>query len=392
VGSAAGGIQTNARDGEPQVEMLTQKHKLTLFLKNTFGWSTNRKIVVFSVDDYGNIRVASPQARINLRSAGLNMDRNRFDQFDSLDTAEDLTQLFDTLTSVKDKEGRAAVFTAFALPANIDFEKMERTGYERYWYQLLPDTLNSLPACEGAWLLWKQGMNEKIFLPQFHGREHANVNLLMRLLREKNPDALACMKERSWAAINSSGSKTVSYVSAFSFNSFDENVALGEIATDGLNVFEKVFGYRATHFNAPGSPAHTTLEKHLAAGGIKYIDTSFIKKEHQGNGKYAYKFNYQGKQNRYKQLYQVRNCVFEPLMDRKADSVSRTLAEMEIAFKCGKPAVISSHRVNFCGGIDVSVREHGLRELKRLLQSIVKKWPDVEFMAAHELGDLMSNR
>jgi len=32
-------------------------------LKNIWGWRTSRKIVVFSVDDYGNVRLDSRQAR-----------------------------------------------------------------------------------------------------------------------------------------------------------------------------------------------------------------------------------------------------------------------------------------------------------------------------------------
>ena len=34
-------------------------------LKNVFGWRTRRKIIVLSVDDYGNVRLASRKAREN---------------------------------------------------------------------------------------------------------------------------------------------------------------------------------------------------------------------------------------------------------------------------------------------------------------------------------------
>jgi hypothetical protein len=58
---------------------------------------------------------------------------------------------------------------------------------------------------------------------------------------------------------------------------------------------------------------------------------------------------------------------------------------MEAAFRWKKPANISTHRVNFVGGIDEANREKGLKELKKLLNTIVKTWPDVEFMSTRDL-------
>ncbi len=369
--------------------MLSKKQILFNHLKNIPGWSTKRKIVVFSVDDYGNIRLASKAARGNLIRAGLDMDSNRFNQFDALETAEDLSFLFEVLSSVKDKNQRSAVFTPFALPANIDFERMEKEGYKTYHYQLLPDTLNTLSGHEGTWSMWQEGIREKIFLPQYHGREHVNIKLLMEWTVARNPKVLACLRERSWAGLELSPYPTLNYVSAFSFDQYRENENLALITQDGLKVFEKVFQYKATQFISPGSSAHSILEKTLFKGGIRFIDSQFLKKEHQGDGKYNYKLNVLGGKSPHGPIYQIRNSVFEPLLNKNNDWVDQTLSEIEIAFRCRKPANISSHRVNFCGHIDPSVRSHGLKELQRLLTSIVRKWPDVEFMASNELGELI---
>ena len=54
-----------------------------------------------------------------------------------------------------------------------------------------------------------------------------------------------------------------------------------------------------------------------------------------------------------------------------------------------KPAIISSHRVNYIGSLEPSNRSHGLHQLKKLLKQIVNKWNDVEFMTSAELGELM---
>ncbi|MCB0743891.1 MAG: hypothetical protein KDC67_08305, partial [Ignavibacteriae bacterium] len=81
------------------------KRSLNLTLKNQFGWKTEKKIIVFSVDDYGNIRMASKEAREKMREAGLNVESNRFDRLDALENEEDLDHLYETLSSVKDRNG-----------------------------------------------------------------------------------------------------------------------------------------------------------------------------------------------------------------------------------------------------------------------------------------------
>jgi hypothetical protein len=99
--------------------------------------------VVFSVDDYGNVRLDSKQARTNLDAAGLPI-YSRFDALDTLETKQDLEQLYTVLSSVKDKKGKSAVFTPFALPCNIDFEKMAAEDYVQFHYETLPETYRKL--------------------------------------------------------------------------------------------------------------------------------------------------------------------------------------------------------------------------------------------------------
>lgn len=366
--------------------MLPLKYRAQLHAKNFLGWTTRRRIVVFSVDDYGNIRIASGEARAQLQKAGLNLDKNRFDQYDALETADDLTQLYDTLSSVKDCNRKSAVFTAFALPANIDFNSLNE-DFQHYRYELLPDTLQNTPGHEGTWSLWQQGIRERLLIPQYHGREHVNLSFLRQALLSRDQKVLACLHQKSWAGLESTAYPNINYVSAFAFNKPEENEDLKQIAVDGLCAFEKVFGFKAKNFNAPGTPAHSIIEHELTKGGIRFVDTPFIKKEHQGNGRFMYRFAYLGMTNNVGQRYLIRNCVFEPLLDKQQGPVERTLQEIEIAFSHKKPAIISSHRVNFCGKINAEVRTFGLQQLKTLLTRIVKRWPDVEFMTANELGD-----
>jgi len=166
---------------------------------------------------------------------------------------------------------------------------------------------------------------------------------------------------------------------------------LQNIITDGLDCFEKVFGYKAAHFNAPGGREHPVLHPALFRKGIIYLDTERLQKVHQGFGKHRYTINYTGMKNVNKQIYMVKNCVFEPTEHRGFDWVSYTLKQVDYAFRLGKPANISSHRVNYAGHIDPENRKVGLGALRRLLKEIVKKWPQVEFMSSIALMDLINS-
>lgn len=369
------------------------KNALLSNLKNIRGWKTDRKIVVLSVDDYGNVRTDSKEALQQMEKEGLK-PKSRFDALDTLETREDLERMYEVLTSVKDKNGRYAVLTPFAMPCNINFEKMAETGFREYHYELLPETfekksISEPDAYQGAWELWKDGMKNGLMVPLFHGREHFNLKVFEEKLEKKDHEVLTALKNRSYSCISSSGYDTISITAAFHFWKFSEHTRLEEIVIDGLNRFEEVFGYRSDHFNPPGGREHPVLHKTLHDHGVKYIDTAMIKNEHQGMGKYKKVYNYTGKKNLYGQLYLVRNVVFEPIHERRINWVDFSFKQVEAAFRWRRPAIISSHRVNFCGHIDPENRETGIKALKSLLSRIIATWPDVEFMAANELGDLI---
>ena len=77
-------------------------------------------------------------------------------------------------------------------------------------------------------------------------------------------------------------------------------------------------------------------------------------------------------------------------MPRK-DSVSLCLKGISSAFKSKKPAIISAHRLNFIGVLDLSNRDNNLRNFRVLFKNVLREWPDVEFMTSDELGHLINS-
>lgn len=365
-------------------------------LKNSIGWKTSRKIVVFSVDDYGNVRLNSAQARKNMDEAGMQI-YSRFDALDTLETTQDLEQLFEVLSSVKDKNGRHAVFTPFALPCNIDFEKMEAEDFQEFHFETLPNTYKKLAAQQpeaynGTWNLWKEGIAKGLLKPQFHGREHLNLQVFNDKLNKRDEQLLTALKNKSYTSISDEQYPTMSAFAALDFWDVKENENLKPILKEGLTLFEEVYGYPSIYFTPPVFNIHHSLFETLKNNGVQFLDLALQRNEHQGFNVYKKSFNYIGKKTKEGLSIMVRNVVFEPTEDRGIDWVDFTMQQIETAFRWNKPAIISSHRVNFCGHIDPKNREKGLATLKVLLQQIIAKWPEVEFMSADEMALVLKEK
>lgn len=365
------------------------KTEIGLNLKNIPGKKIKRKLVAFSVDDYGSVRLASKKAKNNLEKAGIPLN-NRFDNLDTLETDKDLLALYDVLVKYKDFKGNYACFTPISLSANINFDKILAENLSEYVYEPLNITFEKSESNKQTFKLIKQGIQEKIFIPQYHGREHLNVKVFEEKLRSKEKSILKNLENRSYAAIGKTKFPNIKYPSAFSFEEMSENKNLIEIAIDGLQLFEEIYGYKASFFNAPTGNESSIIHKDLANAGIKYIDKKRFNKEHLGKGKYRKRFFYSGKKNEFGQTFIVKNCVFEPNDCRSFDWVTNALKQINYAFRWNKPAIISSHRVNFCGKIEEGNRKESLAQLDRLLNEIIKLWPDVEFVSVPDICEELS--
>ena len=113
------------------------------------------------------------------------------------------------------------------------------------------------------------------------------------------------------------------------------------------------------------------------------------KKPILGNKNLVNKIHFLGNKSKHNQIYLVRNAFFEPSLFYSNQTVENTLNRINIAFNWNKPAIIGSHRVNYIGFINEKNRDENLNLLKILLTSIIKKWPDVEFMTSDQLGHLI---
>jgi hypothetical protein len=172
------------------------------------------------------------------------------------------------------------------------------------------------------------------------------------------------------------------------FDSKDNNL-LQESIKSGLALFEQIFGYKSESFIANNFIWDARLNSTLSAHGVRYLQGmkyQILPKE--ANEKRKLLRHHIGEINKYNQTYLIRNCAFEPSVD--GYGFEKTLKEIGNAFFWKKPAIISTHRINFIGFLDERNRTSNLKSFSLLLENILKKWPDVEFMTTVSLGHLIS--
>lgn len=99
---------------------------------NTFGYKTNRKIVVFESDDWGSIRMPSKLAYSNLLKKGIGVDKSLYDTLDSLEKKEDLEALFSVLQNNKSAYS-LPIFTFNTVIQNPDFSKIKENNFEKFY-------------------------------------------------------------------------------------------------------------------------------------------------------------------------------------------------------------------------------------------------------------------
>ena len=176
------------------MNLISLKRKIINYYINSRGWRTDRRIIVIESDDWGSIRMPSIDVYNKLLKLGCAVDMHPFLKYDSLESNTDLQNLFEVLSLYKDFVGNHPIITANTIMANPDFEKIEESGFNEYFYEPFNVTLNKYPDHDKVMNLYSKGIEHGIFFPQLHGLEHLNVNRWMRALKSGNGNASLIFK------------------------------------------------------------------------------------------------------------------------------------------------------------------------------------------------------
>ncbi len=372
-------------------------YKVTKNISNIPGWRTNRKILVIESDDWGSVRIRDKESFDFLKMKGLNVGSSHYDSFESLESNDDLEHFFELVSSFKDKNGKSLVVTPMCIMGNPDFEKIRDNEYSEYYFQPLKETINEYPRSNRILELWKKGYNDNIFVPELHGREHINVRRYMHILQSHaGKEGLRYAAERHSIGPSMFFDHVYpNYLGALFPILSDEISDFHNYLKDAGDLFLEYLDYQPRVFIAPNMEEPKELESTLQKIGVRYITRSKYRKYPIGDGEFIKEWNFMGDKTEFGQVILNRNASFEPVChgehEQISDWVDHCLREIEIAFRWKKPAIVSTHRVNYIGGISEANRSVGFTEFRRLIKSILIKWPDIEFMSSFELGELIRN-
>lgn len=351
-------------------------------------YRTDRHIIVFESDDWGSIRMSNKKDWDELLRMGYAVDKRPYERYDTLESAEDLEALFEVLSKHKDCNGNPPVITANMLMANPDFERIEKSGFQEYNYEPIAKTYEHYYGNAKVLELMKQGMEEGVFMPQSHGREHFNVAQWMQRLKDGDEDLLTAFRHGMCGiAPKAHPKKGNKMMNALLAENEKEEVEISRIVTEGLRMFEELWRFESKTFVAPCYLWNEQTERVLDDGGVKLIQTSRASKP-------AYKspsrYFYSGQRNKLGQVYSIRNCHFEPATNEEDKKSETILAQINKTFTQQKIAVFSTHRINYVGGIDETNRLHTLRLLDDFLTQLLRKYPEVEFMSSDKLIEIFN--
>jgi len=374
---------------------MTNKFKSTISntILNLPGWHTRRKIVVLESDDWGSIRMPSRYIYNLLIHRGIRVDLDPYCRYDSLATTEDLEALFELLSTIKDKNGNPAVLTANTVTANPDFDKIRKSGFNNYYFEPFTETLKRNKETENSFILWEQGMKAGIFHPQFHGREHLNVKKWMKALQSGEEVTRLAFNLGTFGLTSTVDPRILNdNMGAFNSGLKEDIAEYNVILKEGLDLFEKLFGYRSLSFIPTTYTWSPYIETGLKTNGVMFLQGMVHQRiPVDDNTTFKYKKNnFTGYRSKAGLLYITRNAYFEPSQNLNFDWLSDCLRRVDIAFRLRKPAIISVHRLNFIGNIDVNNRKRNIKLFAELLRTVRAKYSAVEFMSSDMLGQIIA--
>lgn len=362
--------------------------KKKVFINTTnfvFGKKSSNKIIVFQSDDWGSERMANKSTYDFLKkSTILEIDKCPFSRFDTIENNYDINRIANSLLKFKDRNNNSPNFTINTCVTNPDFNSIKNDGFNKYSYVTLSKTYDR-NKCGDVINSLVEGERNGIFDIQYHGRQHFHVGEYMNLI--KTSTLIKYLFDLNIYAIsfeNSKEIKTPYLATYFPFKNYNRTNDF----LQGLSIFYDTFKKNPESFIAPVYIWNDEIEKEASKNYIKSIQGLYYRIDYEDKITGVKKYRYR---NKYRILNTYRNCFFEPSLSKNYNWIDNCLFEISNAFYYNKPAIISTHRLNYVSGINSTNADENLELLERLLYQILKFWPNVIFSTTTNLKDFLQN-
>jgi len=341
------------------------------------GWQFGRPLVLLQSDDWGRVGVRDEEGREELRAAGLNLGERPYDLY-SLETAEDVGALAETLEGLKDSVGRPACFGMNFLVANVDFAASAASEFREIVLKPLAEGLPGRWSRPGLFEAYRRGCEAGVFSPALHGLthfcqpavrqalcHHERGELLRTLWRSETPYIHWRMPWVGYEYWDSEKEAPERFISEA-----EQERWIGLAA----QLFRTFFGHGAISACAPGYRANSVTSRCWKAQEIR------IAQNGAGTTRPP-SFDEHGL------LHTYRSLDFEPALDpdlRWEDCFQRA----ESWILRGLPLIITVHSINFHSTL-APFRQKTLPLLEALLTALKKRFPDLLYVNDGQLLEIV---
>ena len=147
--------------------------------------------------------------------------------------------------------------------SSVDFGA-KASDFTEYHFETTIETYGKKQGSTNCPAIIAQGIDAGIFHPQFHGREHLNVNSWLAELQSGNEVLHKAFNQGMYAIdLEAEFTGRTNFMAAFDSYLDKEIEAFGTIIEEGSSLFRDQFGYMSESFIAPCYAWHPKLESHL---------------------------------------------------------------------------------------------------------------------------------
>ena len=336
-----------------------------------------RPLLLFQSDDWGRVGIQDRSGWETLCASGIDLGSKPYD-FYSLETAGDLEALFAVLRKHRDAVGRSPSVVMNFITANVDFARSLEA--RKIWLKPLSDGLPGTWERPGLFDAYRNGVQERLIFPAFHGLTHFCSQAVSREIATGGDRAAAI--ETLWKVQTSYIHWRMPWIGYEYWDpekSASERFLPAPEQKDAIDraagIFRTLFGGDPLSACAPGYRANDDTREAWRATGVRVVQC--------GPGKQiAPTLDEHGI------LATFRNIEME-LATSPVD-LDTLLRQVETCFGRRVPAVVSVHSINFHSTLK-DFRSPTLRLLDDFLKSVRTRWPDVLFVNDADLWHLVNN-
>ena len=344
------------------------------------GLRFSRPLVLLQSDDWGRAGVRDAEGREELRAAGLNIGERPYDLY-SLETAEDVHELTEVMSLLRDSVGQPPCIEMNFVVANVDFSASTATGFRSIALKPLAEGLPGRWARPGLYDAYRAGIEARVFTPALHGTTHfcqqavthalvgdgERGELIRTLWKSETPYIhwrMPWVGYEYWDPEKAPAERFIPQA--------DQERWIGWAATAYL----KLFGEEAVSACAPGYRAEATTHRLWRKQGIRVAQNG-------PGAKRAPHWDEHGL------LHTYRSLDFEPALNpelRWEDCVTNAATWLTRRL----PLIVSVHSINFHSTL-VSNRQKTLPMLRELLGALKRSYPDLLYVNSRQLLEIVEN-